>query len=230
MAATSSTMHIKGRMPVVLSCIQCSKYWSSPIKITHSIIIITFFICFQVGGGNWKVGGETSGVPFAAGEGAGGDVPLQLRGSEGSPPWNWKIYILSGAIWHIIGLIFSALTFAIFCFHQWYHVKLSAGKTLIKEVPDTRNGRTWERKSSINIQPRNEVAVALCWSTSSSVVSSLLLLPPLSRNSMCVPLTAGITAVLLVLLSVYFSSESNVKLFQFGCCHASSLCRNWWFG
>ena len=66
-----------------------------------------------------------------AGEGAGRGVPVQLGGAGGPPQENLKIYMLSGAIWHFLGLFFSVLTFAIFCFHQWYHVKLLAGKMLL---------------------------------------------------------------------------------------------------
>ena len=118
----------------------------------------------------------------------------------GPPPENFEMYMLSDAIWHILGLIFSALIFAILCFRRWYHVKVSAGKTFIKDL----------------IQGMAEPG-ALTLLLGQSGIKTF-------QGLSCIDGSEPRLFVLLVYL--YFSSENNVKLFQFGCCHASSLCCN----
>ena len=167
--------------------------------------------------------------------------PSPARGSGGPPPENLKSCMLFGAIWHILGLIFSALTFAIFCFHTWYHVKLSAGKTLllkkslIQGMAELENKQVqfnpWIRRQLSIVQALAQLSLLL------SVVSSLLLLLLLSQNRMWVPSSYCwhnfhiiCYTICFAISLIYFSFENNVKLFQFGSCHTSSLCCNQWFG
>ena len=132
-----------------------------------------------------------------------GEVSLSCWGGYGGPPpENLKTCMLSGAIWHILGLIFSALTFAIFCFHQWYHVKLSAGKalllkkSLIQGMAELENEpvqfNPWIRWQLSTVQALAQLSLLL---TVCGVITAAA--ATVTEQQMWVPRTAGITSIVL---------------------------------
>ena len=95
---------------------------------------------FQVGGGNWKAGGGTCGVPRAR---CRRGFPPPAGGCRGPPPENFEK--LHGFWCNLSHSRPHFLCPDIYCFllPSMVSCKIVSWKdSFIKEVPDTRNGRT----------------------------------------------------------------------------------------